>query len=146
MVEQFHWDHVAEAPGAFQGTQFELLASSERTPVGGCSLHYPTEATPQPSITGANAYEDFDVDDTCTKAADPMPIRSVQVLTLQGHPEFDAATVQRELTVLHKAGQIDDKVFDTGMSAAAQPHDGMHLACIILGMLGVEPASGTEDL
>ena len=56
MVEQFHWDHVAEAPGAFQGTQFELLASSERTPVEALSLHYPTEAPPLPSIAGTSAY------------------------------------------------------------------------------------------
>lgn len=87
-IQECHRDHVTEVPRGC-----ELLASTSKSPIQGFALRYPTEAPPLPSTAGTSEYTAFDISDFGTDSSGPMPARSAQVMTLQGHPEFDEEIV-----------------------------------------------------
>lgn len=81
-IHQVHRDIVTSIPDDCIN-----LATTEKTKIQAFTRRYPT-APPIPSIAGSSAYMAFDVSDQGDSSG-PMAIRSAQILTLQGHPEFD---------------------------------------------------------
>jgi GMP synthase-like glutamine amidotransferase len=88
-VHQVHRDIVTVLPN-----QCVNLASTEKTEVQAFARRYPTDAPPLPSIAGTSAYMAFDISDFQADSSGPLPVRSAQILTLQGHPEFDEEIVE----------------------------------------------------
>lgn len=88
-VHQVHRDIVTTLP-----KDCVNLASTEKTKVQAFIRRYPTEAPPLPSTAETSAYMAFDVSDFQTDSSGPLPVRSAQILTLQGHPEFDQDIVE----------------------------------------------------
>jgi len=83
-IHQVHRDIVTDLPD-----QCVNLAKTSKTNVQGLAVRFPTDSPPIPSIAGTSAYMAFDVSDTQTDSSGPLPVRSAQVLSVQGHPEFD---------------------------------------------------------
>lgn len=88
-VHQVHRDIVTVLPD-----QCSNLASTDKTKVQAFTRRYPTDAPPLPSTAGTSAYMAFDISDFQTDSSGPLPVRSAQILTLQGHPEFDEDIVE----------------------------------------------------
>lgn len=88
-IHQVHRDIVSKLPPGCIN-----LASTSRTKHQAIVKKYITPAPPLPSIAGTSAYMAFDVSDFQTDSSGPMPIRSAQVFTVQGHPEFDEDIVK----------------------------------------------------
>lgn len=122
------------------------MGGTDTVPYQGMVLRYPTEAPPLPSTVKSSAYVAFDVDDSVTGAAGPLPLRSVHVLTLQAHPEFNVAVTQNELSAIHAANEMDDALFKRAYEQAAAPNDGLETARALLTMLGVEPSTSDQSL
>lgn len=137
-IHQVHRDVVVEPPPDFQRTSFTNLGYTSRCAVQGLALRYPTDAPPLPSSAGGSSFIAFDVsaqDDT----SGPSPSRSLHVLTLQGHPEFDEEIVKLIIDARTEMGTIDGELREQGLERAAKPHDGLRLGAAVLVMLGVEP-------
>lgn len=135
-----------DLPQPVDDDKWAVLGSTEKAKVQGLALRYTTEAPPLPSSAKTSSYIAFDVDDSVTSASGPLPIRSVHVLTLQGHPEFNTAVTKDELTALHKAQKLDDAIYSEAFERASAEQDGLETARMLLAMLGVEPATAVESL
>ena len=83
-IHQVHRDVVTALPEDCLN-----LASTERTAFQGLARRYPTGAPPIPSVAGSSAYMAFDISDFQADSSGPLPVRSAQILSVQGHPEFD---------------------------------------------------------
>lgn len=137
---------MAELPQPVDDDKWVVVGSSDKVKVQGLALCYPTEAPPLPSSVKTSSYIAFDVDDSVTSASGPMPIRNVHVMTLQGHPEFNTAVTENELTALHKDQKLDENAFAAAFKRASEEQDGLETARMLLAMLGVEPALAEEEL
>ncbi|EPQ28649.1 uncharacterized protein PFL1_03952 [Pseudozyma flocculosa PF-1] len=138
-IQQVHRDHVTVLP-SFQGHEFLNLASTDISAVQGMAHRYPTEAPPLPSSAATSAYLAFDISDEGTSSSGPSPLRSCQILTFQGHPEFDAEIVELVLQVRTEKGVIDRQSSEKFLENAHKPHDGLRIGRLIWSMLGVEEA------
>jgi GMP synthase-like glutamine amidotransferase len=143
-IHQVHRDIVPELPPAFNGTDFLNIGSTARCEVQGLALPYPTDAPPLPSTAGGSAYIAFDVTGEATDSSGPAPARSLQVLTVQGHPEFDEEIVTTLIDARSEMGAISGPDRDEGLRRAPLPHDGKRIGAVILSMLGVEPKRTDE--
>lgn len=145
-IHQVHRDIVVSLPPPFQSEPFINLGYTSRCAIQGLALPYPTEAPPLPSAAGGSSFIAFDInamDDT----SGPSPARSLHVLTLQGHPEFDEEIVKLIIDARTEMGTIDGDLREQGLERAARAHDGRRLGAAVLTMLGVEPRrteSGTQ--
>jgi GMP synthase-like glutamine amidotransferase len=100
-IHQVHRDTVTEIPD-----QCINLAQTSKSSIQGVAVRYPTDAPPLPSIAGTSSYMAFDVSDFQSDSSGPLPVRSAQVLSVQGHPEFDediVATVVNVRTEVSRA-------------------------------------------
>ncbi|WFD44621.1 GMP synthase (glutamine-hydrolyzing) [Malassezia psittaci] len=145
-LEQLHYDSVKQMPKPVDDEPWELVGSSEQVPIQGLALRYATEAPPLPSSVKTSSYIAFDVEDSTTSASGPLAIRHLHVFTLQGHPEFNTAVAQTELTALHECQQMDEATYRAAYKRAGAEQDGLETARMILAMLGVEPALAEENL
>lgn len=136
---------MTKVPPPFEDAEFSVLASTENTPVQGLVLRYVTEAPPLPSLAGTSAYVAFDVDDFCSKSAGPMPVRNAHILTFQGHPEFTKEIEVQQLQDMADKGLINADTASEASAKTSDNRDSIHVGTILLAMLGVEPASSTED-
>ncbi|PWZ02225.1 hypothetical protein BCV70DRAFT_198500 [Testicularia cyperi] len=139
-IQQVHRDHVVDVPPDFAGESFINLASTERSPIQALVLKYPTEAPPLPSTAQTSAYMAFDVEDSETASSGPHPLRSLHVLTFQGHPEFDREIVENIIEVRTEMGIVTGSLREEALANAKKPHDGLKIGRAILAMLGVEEA------
>ncbi|GAC93471.1 glutamine amidotransferase [Pseudozyma hubeiensis SY62] len=139
-IQQVHKDHVVDVPPDFGGESFENLASTEVSPIQSLILKYPTEAPPLPSTAQTSAYMAFDIEDSETASSGPHPLRSLHVLTFQGHPEFDREIVENIIEVRTEMGIVTGELRERSLVNAKKPHDGLKLGRAILAMLGVEEA------
>ena len=137
---------MTDMPKPVDGDAWELIGSSEKAKIQGLALRYPTEAPPLPSAVKTSSYIAFDVDDSTTSASGPLPIRNLHVITLQGHPEFNTAVTENELTALHKGQVLDETTFAGAFGRASEEQDGLETARMLLAMLGVEPALAQEEI
>lgn len=133
-------------PQPVEGDPWILLGGNDSTPIQGLALRYPSEAPPVPSSVKTSSFVVFDVDDMVTNASGPMPVRGVHVLTLQGHPEFNNPVAQDVIRALASEGVINDTVCKQALEDATLPHQGLECGKIMLGMLGIEPATVEVDL
>ncbi|SNX84451.1 uncharacterized protein MEPE_03160 [Melanopsichium pennsylvanicum] len=124
----------------FQGERFENLASTDISPIQSLILKYPTEAPPPASTAGTSAYMAFDIEDSETASSGPHPLRSLHVLTFQGHPEFDREFVESIIGIRAEKGIVTGELRERSLENAKKPHDGLKLGRAILTMLGVEEA------
>ncbi|WFD30450.1 GMP synthase (glutamine-hydrolyzing) [Malassezia sp. CBS 17886] len=145
-LEQLHEDCVSEMPPALNGELFSGLGSNAQTPIQGMVLRYPSEAPPMPSVVNTSSYIAFDVDDSVTGAAGPSPIRNAHIVTLQGHPEFTTGVTLAELEGAYAAGCIDDAALRDGRAHADKMQNGLETGRMLLGMLGIEPATADVPL
>ncbi|WFC96643.1 GMP synthase (glutamine-hydrolyzing) [Malassezia brasiliensis] len=145
-LEQLHEDAVMDMPQPVDGDAWELVGSSEKAKIQGLALRYPTEAPPLPSSVKTSSYIAFDVDDSTTSASGPLPIRNLHVFTLQGHPEFNTAVTENELTALHNGQVLDEATYAAAFGRASEEQDGLETARMLLAMLGVEPALAQEEI
>ncbi|PWN50129.1 class I glutamine amidotransferase-like protein [Violaceomyces palustris] len=146
-IQQVHKDHVSQVPPSFQGEDFINLGSTGKSPIQALALRYPTEAPPLASTASTSAYMAFDISDSGTSSSGPSPVRSLHVLTFQGHPEFNQEIVELILSVKTEMGQVTGEKLEEALSKASLAHDGTKLGRVILNMLGVEAArteSGDE--
>lgn len=139
-IQQMHKDHVVDVPPDFSGESFINIASTSVSRIQALVLKYPTEAPPLPSTAQTSAYMAFDVEDSETASSGPNPLRSLHVLSVQGHPEFDREIVENIVHVRTEMGIVTGTVRDTALANAKLPHDGLKLGRAILAMLGVEEA------
>lgn len=139
-IQQVHKDHVPELPPDFGGESFENLASTSISPIQSLILRYPTEAPPLASTAQTSAYMAFDIEDSETASSGPNPLRSLHVLTFQGHPEFDREIVENIIEVRTEMGIVTGELRERSLENAKKPHDGLKLGRAILAMLGVEEA------
>ncbi|EST05465.1 Glutamine amidotransferase [Kalmanozyma brasiliensis GHG001] len=139
-IQQVHKDHVPELPPDFAGESFENLASTEISPIQSLILRYPTEAPPLASTAQASAYMAFDIEDSETASSGPNPLRSMHLLSFQGHPEFDREIVENIIEVRTEMGIVTGELREKSLVNAKKPHDGLKLGRAILAMLGVEEA------
>jgi len=51
-----------------------------------------------------------------------------QVLTVQGHPEFDAEIVRELLEVRHEQGIFDDRIYEEALARVGRTQDGVVVA------------------
>ncbi|KAF9481783.1 class I glutamine amidotransferase-like protein, partial [Pholiota conissans] len=100
-IQQMHRDHVPSLPPSFH-----LLGSTALSPVQGMVRFLPPNTTtsstssPPPSTTGSTT--------TPTPNTDPSSLlRSIQILTVQGHPEFTEPVVSAIVSQRAAAGAID---------------------------------------
>ncbi|WFD19626.1 GMP synthase (glutamine-hydrolyzing) [Malassezia caprae] len=145
-LQQAHIDRVIQPPPPVEGDPWIVLGGNETTEIQGLALRYPSEAPPLPSSVKTSSFVVFDVDDMVANAAGPMPVRGVHVLTLQGHPEYNKQVAQDLIRVLASEGVIDSCVGQKSLDDAAQPHQGLECGKIMLGMVGIEPATVEVDL
>lgn len=139
-IQQVHKDHVIDLPPDFNGESFENLASTEISPIQSLILRYPTEAPPLPSTAQTSAYMAFDIEDSGTASSGPHPLRSLHILTFQGHPEFDREFVEGIIHIRAEKGIVTGELKERSLENAKKPHDGLKLGRAILAMLGVEEA------
>ncbi|CBQ73116.1 conserved hypothetical protein [Sporisorium reilianum SRZ2] len=139
-IQQVHRDHVLDLPPDFSGASFENLASTTISPIQSLILRYPTEAPPLASTAQTSAYMAFDIEDSETASSGPHPLRSLHVLTFQGHPEFDREIVENIIAVRTEMGIVTGELRERSLENAKKPHDGLKLGRAILAMLGVEEA------
>ncbi|PWN41926.1 class I glutamine amidotransferase-like protein [Ceraceosorus guamensis] len=142
-IHQVHRDIVASAPPDFQGQTFENLGSTSRCSVQGLALRYPTDAPPLPSAVSSSDYIAFDIS-SVEDSSGPAPSRSLHILTLQGHPEFDAEIVETLIDARTEMGLIQGDLRREGLERAKREHDGARIGRAVLAMLGVE-AKRTEE-
>lgn len=50
---------------------------------------------------------------------------SGRLISVQGHPEFDAEIVTEVLETRHEAGVFEDEMFEDGMRRVGDRHDGV---------------------
>ncbi len=60
-----------------------------------------------------------------------------QLLTFQGHPEFNEGIVTEILLTRNEQNIISDKVFNDGMMRVHNSHDGIRVAEIVLKFLDI---------
>ena len=66
--------------------------------------------------------------------------RPKQLLTVQGHPEFDEFAMNLILEARYQQKIFDEKLYDDGKSRAGLPHDGVIVAAAIgKFLLGLQP-------
>ncbi len=80
----------------------------------------------------------FDIEDIDTASSGPNPLRSLHVLTFQGHPEFDREIVENIIEVRTQMGIVTGELRERSLENAKKPHDGLKLGRAILAMLGVK--------
>ncbi|CEH12496.1 Predicted glutamine synthetase [Ceraceosorus bombacis] len=142
-IHQVHRDIVVCPPPDFQGQTFVNLGSTSRCSLQGLALRYPTDAPPLPSAVSASEYIAFDIS-SVQDSSGPAPSRSLHILTLQGHPEFDAEIVETLIDARTEMGLIQGDLRSEGLQRAKRQHDGARIGRAVLAMLGVE-AKRTEE-
>lgn len=138
-LEQVHRDIVTDLPPDLDGEEFLNLASTPKCKVQGLALRYMTEAPPLPGKAGTSAYMAFDVDDHIPSSG-PAPVRSLHILTTQGHPEFTPELVALLASSKTEMGTASAETIAEFTATANKPHDGTAVGVIFLAMLGYEPA------
>lgn len=144
-LQQAHMDYVCDMPLPVEGDAWQSLGGNEKCPIQGLTLHYPTEAPPLPSSVKTSSYVAFDVEDIATGSSGPMPIRSAHVLTLQGHPEYNAPVMRDLLSQLRESGIINETEYEAALSSVHEGQRNLDTAKILLAMLGMEPATAELD-
>ncbi|UZJ55045.1 hypothetical protein CBS101457_004365 [Exobasidium rhododendri] len=139
-IHQVHRDIVTEVP-----EQCINLATTSKTSFQGLAVRYPTDAPPIPSTAGTSSYMAFDVSDFHSDSSGPLPVRSAQILSVQGHPEFDEGIVSTVVNVRTETGILTGSVSEEALRRAKLPHDGVRLGMNFLAMLGVEPRKTDID-
>ncbi|PWN29906.1 hypothetical protein BDZ90DRAFT_673 [Jaminaea rosea] len=142
-IQQVHKDHVTALPEDLNGTPFLNLCSTSATPIQSLCLRYPTDSPPMPSVAQTSQFIAFDTFTPPTSSG-PSPPRGCQILTLQGHPEFDREIV--ELLIKGKAtamGAVPAGMVEEALQRAAREDDAMKIGRRIWAMLGVE--EGREE-
>ena len=132
-------------PLPVEGDAWQSLGGNEKCPIQGLTLRYPTEAPPLPSSVKSSSYVAFDVEDVVTGASGPMPVRSAHVLTLQGHPEYNAAVMRDLLSHLRETGTVNETDYESALSSINEEQRNLDTAKILLAMLGMEPATAELD-
>lgn len=108
-VQQMHQDHVPAVPAGF--------ASLGSTPV--CPVHGLVRLAP--SADSPTSFK----------------LEQIQVITLQGHPEFHADMVSRIIDTREGGGVISHELAEASRGHAKDAHDGIRIGRTLLGMLGV---------
>lgn len=123
-------------------TEFTNLGSTPLCEYHSLCLKYPTDSPPLPSIAGTSSFVAFDTFTPPTSSG-PSPPRACQVLTLQGHPEFDAEIVDLLIDAKTEMGPVADEVKEEARKRAKRQDDALKIGQRLLCMLGVE--SGREE-
>lgn len=138
-LQQMHRDYVTDLPPDLDGEEFVNVASTPKCKVQGLALRYATEAPPLPGKAGTSAYMAFDVDDHIPSSG-PAPVRSLHILTTQGHPDFTEETVGLLASSETEMGAASQETVAEFLRTASKPHDGKAVFVTFLTMLGYEPA------
>ncbi|KDE04816.1 hypothetical protein MVLG_04780 [Microbotryum lychnidis-dioicae p1A1 Lamole] len=108
-IHQMHRDHVPSLPSGF-----ELLGS---TPI--CSIHgmvkYSSSAPPPPSAN----------------------LSDIEVLTLQGHPEFSPDIVLKVIQVRAERGVFDPEMAEKSRAHARGSDEGVRIGEVVLRIIGL---------
>jgi len=108
-VQQIHRDHVLNLPPSCY-----LLGSTTKTKNQGMiQFSDPDARIPVPG--------------------GPMP--QIHVLTVQGHPEFDAGFVKQIIREWSESGVIDKDTAEDGLNHADERNDGVNIARVIWEVL-----------
>ncbi|CAO1622296.1 unnamed protein product [Parajaminaea phylloscopi] len=138
-IQEVHKDYVAEMPEAVGGTDFLSLASTEKTACQSLCLKYPTDSPPLPSVAQTSQFIAFDTFTPPTSSG-PSPPRACQILTLQGHPEFDREIVELLVDSKTEMGPLPEGSRAEALERAKKPEDNLKIGRRLLCMLGVEQA------
>ena len=108
-IQQMHRDHVLNLPPSFH-----LLGSTIKT-------------KNQAMVQFSNPDARIPVPDG------PMP--QIHVLTLQGHPEFNAGLVKQVIRASSESGAMDKDAAEDGLNNADERNDGVNIARVIWKVL-----------
>lgn len=136
-LQQVHKDHVTALPDPVGSTSFTNLGSTPLCENHSLCLKYPTDSPPLPSIAGTSQFVAFDTFTPPTSSG-PSPPRACQILTLQGHPEFDSTIVGLLIDAKTEMGSVDDAHKDEARRRAVREDDALKVGQRLLCMLGVE--------
>ena len=126
-IQEVHRDIVLECPDDCVN-----LATTAITPCQGLARTYPTPAPPLPSVAGTSAYMAFDVNDFQTDSSGPLPVRSAQILSVQGHPEFDTQIVRTLIDARTEMGVITGDLRNDAIARHDKKQDGNHIGQVFL--------------
>ncbi|PAV18111.1 class I glutamine amidotransferase [Pyrrhoderma noxium] len=125
-IQQVHADHVPFVPPTFHS-----IGSSPTTPVQGLVRFYPsTTTTTTSSSSSSSSSSDPDPDpssETTPAPSNPSDPSTIQILTIQGHPEFTKDIVSSIIDA--REGILGPDVVADGRARAGREHEG-------LGVLG----------
>ncbi|KDQ51913.1 hypothetical protein JAAARDRAFT_40738 [Jaapia argillacea MUCL 33604] len=149
-IEQFHRDHVPSVP-----PHFEAIGSTGLTPNQGMVLFYRREGgtalvreesggSMEKGNSGASANGNTRALTNGTSKSDTSPRRSlndIQILTLQGHPEFTDGIVEHIIEARASVGVLDKPTTEDARRRVGEGwrNDGVGvIGRVIWGVLGVE--------
>ncbi|KAJ7472275.1 class I glutamine amidotransferase-like protein [Mycena galericulata] len=132
-IEEMHRDHVPEVPPSFH-----LLGSTDVTMNQGMVRFVPGFDAPAALISGSDS-------DSASPSPSPespthIPLSAIQILTVQGHPEFSDPIVSALTDARTQAGIIDGVTAADAVQrlGAGWRNDGVRVVGrAILGVLGV---------
>lgn len=138
-LQQVHKDTVVEMPDDFNGSAFLKLASTPKCSIHSLALKYATDSPPIPSIAGTSDFIAFDTYSTPTSSG-PSPPRGLQILTVQGHPEFTTEIVEMLIEAKTEMGNAPEEIKEEASKRAKREDDALKVGRRVLCMLGVEEA------
>ncbi|CAO1612775.1 unnamed protein product [Sympodiomycopsis kandeliae] len=139
-LQQVHKDHVVSLPDPVGTTEFNNLCTTSTSEYQSLGLKYPTDSPPLPSVAGTSQFIAFDTYTPPTSSGPSIP-RGYQVLTLQGHPEFDSQLVEMLIHSKTAMGPVPNQ--EEALKRAARSDDAVKVGQRLLCMLGVE--QGREE-
>ena len=124
-----------EMPDAVGTTDFLNLGTTPLSTYQSLCLKYPTDGPPLPSIASTSQFVAFDTFTPPTSSG-PSPPRACQILTLQGHPEFDTEIVELLVHAKTEMGPVPVEVKEEALRRAKRADDALKIGQRILAMLG----------
>ncbi|TIB87045.1 class I glutamine amidotransferase-like protein [Wallemia mellicola] len=121
-LQQIHQDCVAAMP-----SQFELLASSERTPIQGLAKYY-----------------DDDTPRGFTNAPDVIPEGKFGHIRLQGHPEWSGSIILSLIKEYEREGIFSTEYANEVSEIAKKPTDALHIGRALMKILGINTKKDGE--
>jgi len=111
-IQQMHRDHVPEVPESCH-----LLASTSVTHNQGFIKFYPSTTPP-------------------SDLSSPINLKTIQIFTVQGHPEFTKRIVHQLVEARSATGVIDKETADRARSRTDWPNDGVdRIGKVIWGIM-----------
>ena len=112
-LHQVHQDHVTSLPKGFHS-----LASTPISSIHGMIKFFPSSSSPSSS-----------------SSAEALDLRSIAILTLQGHPEFHPDMVLRIINDREKGGVIPADVASISRILASHTDEGIRVGRSLLGIM-----------